>query len=78
MDVWEALGGVYNIAETNYTSERNKFTKLLERFDKFYMKQNNNFKNIQPMMNTILSPITDAMDANYNLYSLEVRSHPKK
>jgi len=38
MDVWEDLEIVYKIVDTNYVSERAKFVKLLDKFDKMYMK----------------------------------------
>ena len=43
-----------------------------------YMKHNTLRKYTYGFMSQILQPLTDVMEFNYNLYSLEVRAHPKK
>ena len=78
VEVWNSLNDINNVDDTTYSAEVSKFKKKLGEFDKTYMKHNTLHKHSYGFMCQILQPLTDVMESNYNLYSLEVRAHPKK
>ena len=66
--------------ETNFTSNKKDLIKKLTAFEKSYMVH---FKKahdyiLDSVLSVILKPLSDALEANINLYYVENRSHEKR